>query len=33
MEIVEGNLVLTAPDGTQTFVRKAKLMVKISKNG
>ncbi len=32
-EIVDGKLVSTAPDGTRTFIRNAKPMIKIVKNG
>jgi len=32
-EIVDGKLVSTAPDGTRTFIKKAKPMIKISENG
>jgi len=33
MEVVDGQIVSTAPDGTQTFIKKAKPMVKIHKDG
>jgi hypothetical protein len=31
-EVVDGKLVLTAPDGTRTFIRDAKPMVKVPRN-
>jgi len=32
-EIVDGKLVSTAPDGTRTFIKDAKPMVKVPKSG
>ncbi len=32
-EIVDGKLVSTAPDGTRTFIKEAKPMVKVHKSG
>lgn len=32
-EIVDGKLVSTAPDGTRTFIKKSKPMVKVPKSG
>ena len=33
LEIVDGNLVLTAPDGTRTIIKKAKPLVSVQKHG
>jgi len=33
MEIVDGQIVSTAPDGTRTVIKAAKPMVKVHKNG
>jgi len=32
-EIVDGKLVLTAPDGTRAFIKDAKPMIKVPKRG